>query len=54
MEDKEKENILRDFQRKLIEEQRDIDPDIAQAVNENFWDLIDGTKDSKNSEGRSS
>lgn len=50
MENKDKEQILKDFQRKLIEGQRDLDPDIAQFVNDHFWELIDGTENRDDSE----
>jgi len=50
MEEAEKENILKGFHEKLISGQKDLDPDIAQAVNDHFWELIDGTQDSSETE----
>lgn len=42
MEDsKEKEKILRDFGKKLVESQIDIPPEFQDIVDQKFWDLLD-------------
>jgi len=36
----EKEEILKEFVNKLVNNQQNIPEDIAEIVNKNFWDLI--------------
>lgn len=35
-----KEDIFNEFIKKLIESQEDIDPEIAEIVNKNYFDLL--------------
>lgn len=35
-----REEILENFAKKLIDNQVQLDPDIAKVLNENFWDMI--------------
>jgi hypothetical protein len=37
----EHQRILREFVEKLAKNSKDIDPDINEMINENFWDLFD-------------
>jgi hypothetical protein len=41
-----KVTIVEDFADKLFNKIKDLDPEIAKVVNDNFWELID-TKDKK-------
>jgi hypothetical protein len=40
-EDAERLSILRDFADKLLGNTKDMDPEIAKIVNDNFWDLYE-------------
>ena len=51
MEDKEKEEI-KDFNRKLVDSQQDLDPRFDKFISENFWDLIDSRTENENEANR--
>ena len=40
MEDDKKVEILKEFTKKIIEEQVDVPPEIQEAVDEHFFDLL--------------
>lgn len=43
--EKEKKDILTNFDDKFISSQKDIDPEILDVVNKNYWDLIGDEND---------
>ena len=38
----EKEEIILQFYNKLVSSQKDIDPEFAKIVDDNFFDLVEG------------
>ena len=40
MENEEKEEILNEFQKKILE-QEEIPSEIAEGIDENFWDMLE-------------
>lgn len=36
----QEDNILSEFEEYLIKHSKDLDPEIAKIINDNFWDLI--------------
>ena len=47
----DEEQIVRDFQKKLLENQKPLDPEIAKMMDDHLWDLVGGDdegKDEKN------
>lgn len=38
--DEELTNVLSEFEEYLIKHSKDLDPEFAKIINDNFWDLI--------------
>jgi len=38
--EEDEENIIEEFAKKMIEDQKDLDPEIAQLVDKHFWELL--------------